>query len=175
MKTIATIGYTNNLYCQDQKTICYFEFQKMLEREVSDCLYWYASIHPREIEAASVEASLRLGLCIQTKLQENEKVLVIGGDLSGLCHVNDWFNKQYVLGVAGVEPQLCQTGWEKLLGQDVMLDFKSGLEHSPIGIWWPGGVNTESVALPPSLQVLYVPELIAKNDMVCLIDMLHTW
>ena len=178
MNSIATIGYTSNLYARDQKTINYFEFQAMLADQVSDRLHWYATIHPRDEEDAYIDASERLSLCVRSQLNNQSRVLIVGGDLSGLSHVHDWLDHINCVGVEGIEV----THLKAWVAQSAFADkchaiqWTQGFLDSPIGILWPGPKAFESMAaLPKNMQVLYVPELFSSKDMLALIDLLRDW
>ncbi|MDG2347982.1 MAG: hypothetical protein P8L77_00760 [Gammaproteobacteria bacterium] len=178
MNSIATIGYTSNLYARDQKTINYFEFQAMLADQVSDRLHWYATIHPRDEEDAYLDASERLSLCVQSQLQSNDKVLVVGGDVSALYHMPDWISGNQLLGVSGMAESSLATFFESLpipLAFD-HLTLGVGLDQSPVGLWWPADVSSTSIVnLPSNLRVLFVPELESGSQMLKLIDILKVW
>lgn len=178
MNSIATIGYTSNLYARDQKTINYFEFQAMLADQVSDRLHWYATIHPRDEEDAYIDASERLSLCVHSQLNNQSKVLVVGGDLSGLSHVHGWMDHIVSVGVEGIHVSELKTWVAQSAFADKCdaIQWVEGFSDSPAGILWPGSKAFESMAaLPKNMQVLYVPELSSSKDMLALIDLLRDW
>ena len=178
MNSIATIGYTSNLCARDQKTINYFEFQAMLADQVSDRLHWYATIHPRNEEDAYKDASERLSLCVQSQLNYNDKVLVVGGDISGLCHMCEWMSSSEQLGIEGISIDdfkgfLSST---TIAQEFEAIRLSQGLNGSAIGLWWPDeSEGLLSFQIPSSLKILYVPELYTKKKMSMLMSMLEAW
>ena len=178
MNSIATIGYTSNLYARYQKTINYFEFQAMLADQVSDRLHWYATIHPRDEEDAYVDASERLSLCVQSQLSKHNKVLIVGGDLSGLSHMYGWIEDNDCLGVQGMKVSElgAMLSQAKFANECSAIELKEGFSSSPVGLWWPEPTAcTKPAALAKAMQVLYVPELTSVKHMSMLIDLLRDW
>lgn len=178
MNSIATIGYTSNLYARDQKTINYFEFQAMLADQVSDRLHWYATIHPRDGEDAYLDASERLSLCVQSQLKSNDKVLIVGGDVSALCHMPEWMPGNQLLGVSGISGASLAAFFERSSIAQALnhLTLEEGFDRSAIGVWWPlDGCEEASISLPSTLRILFVPELAARSQMIKLIEMIKAW
>lgn len=184
MNNIATIGYTSNLYARDQKTINYFEFQAMLAAEVSDCLYWYASIHPRETDNATLEASERLSLCVQSRLSKGERVTVFGGDVSGLLTATQWLPNIRAIGVEGISSDELIAMYDIAFNDQTdkkdcdlkSYGFVNGFQDHELGVWWPREDNhSGSLYLPPSLRILYVPEIEEKKHMLILLKAMTSW
>ena len=178
MNSIATIGYTSNLYARDQKTINYFEFQAMLADQVSDRLHWYATIHPREGDDACIDAAERLSLCVKAQLKNNDKILIIGGDLTACHEVSNWLGVNSVVGIEGIDLDEFNGFLSKINLADVFKQtpLKHGFTDAAIGIWWPyDSVSMVTSPLPKQLKILYVPELVSKNHMKNLIQMTGEW
>lgn len=167
MNKTAIIAYTSNFFSQDQKPICYFLFQSMLANESSDRRHWFASIHPREDEGGVLDAAERLGLCVEGRLNAAERVLIIGGDLSGLAYLSS------PLGVVGDQAEHMHALWTTSLAPELNRDVTFVADPLAVqaGVLWPKAKQSP----PTQWQVVYVPELIDHEDMVWLANEVQNW
>ena len=163
----AIIAYTSNFFSQDQKTICYFLFQSMLANVSSDKLYWFASIHPRDEEDGAIDAAERIALCVEGRLNASERVLIIGGDLSGLAYL------PMPIGVVGNQIEHMNELWLNTLNPVLnrSVSFNASPEATHVGVLWPKAKQSP----PKNWQVIYVPELVDHDDMQWLKNEVESW
>ena len=98
MLTTSIIAYNHNTFLKPNLGLGYPQVNLMLHRMSHDAL-WRGSIHPREIENAWIDASERAAKLCQYEIDSGRRVVILGGDISGLgifsCLIKEMPNLQF--------------------------------------------------------------------------------
>ena len=83
MLTTSIIAYNHNTFLKPNLGLGYPQVNLMLHQMQQETS-WRGSIHPREIENAWVDASERAAKLCQYEIDSGRRVVILGGDISGL-------------------------------------------------------------------------------------------